>query len=171
MLEPDLMCRVGLTLGFRETLGHELTDSSVSPRNVQFVYHAIEKLNQNLWQHHRNLAQMFPDEYFTCPAKCKCCDVRCSAAENTAACSAHREEMHLLSLNMKNKIYTCQRCQENGRRSIVASKASSSKESSIIGLAKFAWSGYVLECPKCGSLQVPTTVVWDTDEFQGVVSN
>ena len=29
-------------------------------------------------------------------------------------------------------------------------KASSSKEGSIVGLAKYAWSGYVLECQKCG---------------------
>ena len=41
-------------------------------------------------------------------------------------------------------------CQENGRRCIVVPKASSSKEGSIVGLAKYAWSGYVLECQKCG---------------------
>ena len=40
--------------------------------------------------------------------------------------------------------------QENGRRCIVVPKASSSKEGSIVGLAKYAWSGYVLECQKCG---------------------
>ena len=40
--------------------------------------------------------------------------------------------------------------QENGRRCIVVPKASSSKEGSIVGLAKYAWSGYVLECGRCG---------------------
>ena len=41
-------------------------------------------------------------------------------------------------------------CQENGRQCVVVPKASSSKEGSWLGLAKFAWSGFVLECQKCG---------------------
>ena len=40
--------------------------------------------------------------------------------------------------------------QENGRKCVVVPKASSSKEGSIVGLAKYAWSGYVLECQRCG---------------------
>lgn len=31
-----------------------------------------------------------------------------------------------------------------------ADQAASSKEGSLVGLAKFAWSGFVLECGKCG---------------------
>ena len=54
-------------------LGHELADSSVrSPRNVQFVYHAIEKLNSKFCGNITETShRCFPDEYFTCPAKCK----------------------------------------------------------------------------------------------------
>lgn len=57
----------------REILGRELTDSSVrSPRNVQFVYHAIGKLNSRFsGDITENSHRCFPDEYFTCPAKCK----------------------------------------------------------------------------------------------------
>ena len=57
----------------REVLVKELKDTSVrSARNVQFVYHAMEKLNAKF---SGNLVETshrcFPDEYFTCPAKCK----------------------------------------------------------------------------------------------------
>ena len=57
----------------REIVGKELTDSSVrSPRNVQFVYHAIEKLNSRFsGDINETSHRCFPDEYFTCPAKCK----------------------------------------------------------------------------------------------------
>ena len=57
----------------REILAKELSDTSVrSARNVQHVYHAVEKLNTKF---SGNIVETshrcFPDEYFTCPAKCK----------------------------------------------------------------------------------------------------
>ena len=42
------------------------------------------------------------------------------------------------------------RCYQNGRRNVVVPKASSAEESTWIGLATYAWSGSVLECPVCG---------------------
>lgn len=35
---------------------------------------------------------------------------------------------------------------------IVSSRVQTSTESSWYGLAKYAWSGYVIECPKCGEI-------------------
>ena len=58
--------------------------------------------------------------------------------------------MELDSNKMQNVQCSIIPLQENGRRCIVVPKASSSKEGSIVGLAKYAWSGYVLECQKCG---------------------
>ena len=58
----------------REIVGKELTDSSVrSPRNVQFVYHAMERLNTKFGGNilEDTSHRCFPDEYFTCPTKCK----------------------------------------------------------------------------------------------------
>lgn len=158
----------------REVLVKELKDTSVrSARNVQFVYHAMEKLNAKF---SGNLVETshkcFPDEYFTCPAKCKACDARCCLQlKHTGDHKAPLGRKCIYSAQYENKIFTCQRCQENGRRCIVVPKASSSKEGSIIGLAKYAWSGYVLECQKCGVIY-RSRQQWygNTDpEYQGIV--
>jgi len=158
----------------RDVVSSEVSDSSVrSARNVQFVYHAIEKLNKKFCGNLADTAhRCFPDEYFTCPARCKACDVRCSQQlKHAGPCSAPPGRKCIYSAQFENKIYTCQRCQENGRRCIVVPKASSSKEGSIVGLAKYAWSGYVLECQKCGVIY-RSRQQWygNTDpEYQGVV--
>lgn len=57
----------------REVIGKELSDSSVrSQRNVQLVFHAVEKLNKKFCGNIEETShRCFPDEYFTCPAKCK----------------------------------------------------------------------------------------------------
>ena len=57
----------------RDVVSSEVSDSSVrSARNVQFVYHAIEKLNKKFCGNLADTAhRCFPDEYFTCPARCK----------------------------------------------------------------------------------------------------
>ena len=64
----------------RELIGQELSDSSVrSQRNVQFVFQAVEKLNKKFGGNiEESSHKCFPDEYFTCPAKCKSCESRCS---------------------------------------------------------------------------------------------
>ena len=41
-------------------------------------------------------------------------------------------------------------CYHNGRRNLVVPKASSAQENSWVGLATYAWSGFVLECRVCG---------------------
>lgn len=117
---------------------------------------------------------MFSRRVFsTCPAKCKCCDVRCSLQlKHSGPCSAPGKKC-IYSAQYENKIYTCQRCQENGRRSIVVSKSIILEESSIIGLAKFAWSGYVLEYElrSVGSYTGPdNSGLWESQtlSFRGV---
>ena len=49
-----------------------------------------------------------------------------------------------------NAISNFNSCFKNGRRIVVVPKASSSEEGSWVGLATYAWSGYVLECRICG---------------------
>ena len=52
--------------------------------------------------------------------------------------------------SLDNKHYFCLRCYQNGRRIVVVPKASSSDDGGWLGLATYAWSGYVLECKICG---------------------
>lgn len=49
-----------------------------------------------------------------------------------------------------NKIYTCSACYANGEPVRVVPKSVASNDPPILGLAKYAWSGYVLECSRCG---------------------
>ncbi|GAA6111332.1 zinc finger FYVE domain-containing protein 1 isoform X1, partial [Tachysurus ichikawai] len=49
-----------------------------------------------------------------------------------------------------NKVLICKKCYEGGREVIVVPKTSASSDNPWFGLAKYAWSGYVLECPHCG---------------------
>lgn len=41
------------------------------------------------------------------------------------------------------KVFLCRKCDYNGERSLVVPKTSSAKDSTWLGLAKFAWSGWV----------------------------
>ncbi len=50
---------------------------------------------------------------------------------------------------IKHTLYF-QSCYDRGQDIIVVPKTSESQESTWMGLAKYAWSGYVLECPNCG---------------------
>lgn len=49
-----------------------------------------------------------------------------------------------------NRVYTCKACYERGKQVVVVPKMCSSSDSSWFGFAKYAWSGYVLECVECG---------------------
>jgi len=158
----------------REALGKELTDSSIrSPRKITLVYQAFQLLNKKFSGNVVETSHCsFPDEYFTCAAKCQSCESRCGKQmKHTGEHTSGSGKKCLFSVQYENKIYTCQRCQENGRKCVVVPKAASSKEGSIVGLAKFAWSGFVLECQKCGVIY-RSRQQWygNTDpEHQGVV--
>lgn len=50
----------------------------------------------------------------------------------------------------ENKRYYCRQCYDRGEEVSVIPKTSASSESTWVGLAKYAMSGYVLECNRCG---------------------
>lgn len=50
----------------------------------------------------------------------------------------------------ENRIYYCRACHERGEDVLVVPKTSSSGDSTWMGIAKYAWAGYVLECNQCG---------------------
>jgi len=158
----------------REAIGREINDSSIrSPRKITLVYQAFQQLNRKFSGELNQTSHCsFPDEYFTCAAKCQSCESRCGKQmKHPGDHSSTEVKKCIYSAQYENKIYTCQRCQDNGRRCVVVPKAASSKEGSILGLAKFAWSGFVLECYKCGVIY-RSRQQWygNTDpEHQGVV--
>ncbi|PIK48452.1 putative zinc finger FYVE domain-containing protein 1-like [Apostichopus japonicus] len=124
-----------------------------SPRSPSVVFQALKVLNEKFsGQITDRLPATFPDEYFTCPQKCLSCDARCSHTMNHSEKQGHRAEtLCKYQHQFDNKVFLCMACSDkDGMKREVVPKTCSAADSSWFGLVKYAWSGYVLECPKCG---------------------
>ncbi|KAG8229367.1 hypothetical protein J437_LFUL009682 [Ladona fulva] len=138
----------------RSAVRSELENTAVrSPRQPNIVYHTLKVLNDKFSGEIENSSPVFfSDEYFTCPIKCLSCGHRCQGSMG----HLRDGQPHLSDVRCsyqhqyENCVYICKSCHSNGREVIVVPKTSSSSESSWYGLAKYAWSGYVLECSHCG---------------------
>lgn len=137
-------------------LKNELKDTRVrSPRQPNVVFEALVALNKKFSGELSSTPyNLFPEQYFTCTTFCKSCNVRCQLSMGhldtkedhkfTGPCSYQHQ--------YENKVYLCNRCHVNGRQVIVNIKTQTSNDSSWMGLAKYAWSGSVIECPHCGEI-------------------
>jgi len=124
-----------------------------SARPVSVIFNALMFLNNKFGDDIDDiLPNSFPDEYFTCVSKCLSCSARCGKCMNhEKEQKAHQSEQKCsYQAQYDNKVYTCKICHEKGIESLVQPKTSETQDSPLLGLAKYAWSGYVLECPKCG---------------------
>ncbi|XP_057316979.1 zinc finger FYVE domain-containing protein 1-like [Hydractinia symbiolongicarpus] len=137
----------------KEVQLHVKNSAVRSPRPASVIFNALVHLNSKFGDEINGvIPNSFPDEYFTCTFKCQSCSARCES------CMNHEEENkpHMSSLRCKyqaqfeNRVYICKICYEKGVESMVFPKTAEAQDSHLIGLAKFAWSGYVLECPECG---------------------
>uniref|UniRef100_A0A8C9EMB7 Zinc finger FYVE domain-containing protein 1 n=1 Tax=Pavo cristatus TaxID=9049 RepID=A0A8C9EMB7_PAVCR len=97
-------------------------------------------------------SSFFPDEYFTCSSVCLSCGCGCKKSMNhTKEGVPHESKSRCrYSHQYDNRVYTCKACYERGMEVSVVPKTSASTDSPWLGLAKYAWSGYVIECPNCG---------------------
>ncbi|KAG1708463.1 Zinc finger FYVE domain-containing protein 1 [Nymphon striatum] len=140
--------------GLFNAVKRHLDNSTVrSARKASVLYQALKVFNDKFCGDiDKTVPSMFPDQYFTCSSKCLSCHSRCQNGMN------HMQDGILHDCNAKcgyqhqydNRIFTCKNCYERGKEIIVVPKTSSSMDSSWFGLAKYAWSGYVLECSYCG---------------------
>uniref|UniRef100_A0A3Q3WK95 FYVE-type domain-containing protein n=1 Tax=Mola mola TaxID=94237 RepID=A0A3Q3WK95_MOLML len=127
-----------------------------SPRQPGIVFHALEALCERfcgeLSDNKITLYSFFPDEYFTCSATCLSCNIRCKNGMNHLRDRVPHMADGLCQYahQYNNKVLICKRCYEGGREMIVVPKTSASTDNPWFGLAKYAWSGYVLECVSCG---------------------
>ncbi|XP_067011920.1 zinc finger FYVE domain-containing protein 1 isoform X2 [Anabrus simplex] len=134
----------------------ELENTTVrSPRQPHVVYHTLKLLNDKFSGEIENTAPvLFPDQYFTCPVKCLSCEKRCDRSMGHLkeglqhSCAARCRYQH----QFENCMYICKLCHSNGKEVIVHPKLTSTADTSWFGLAKYAWSGYVIECPNCGEI-------------------
>ncbi|TRY89419.1 hypothetical protein DNTS_010820 [Danionella cerebrum] len=130
--------------------------SQRAPRQPAIVFSALQALSDRfcgeISDDKLSICSFFPDEYFTCPSVCLSCNVRCKNGMN------HRKDgvPHMAdglcqyAHQFNNKVLICKRCYEGGKEVIVIPKTSASSDNPWLGLAKYAWSGYVLECGSCG---------------------
>lgn len=127
-----------------------------SPRQPGIVFQALEALSERfcgeLSDDKMTLYSFFPDEYFTCSAVCLSCKIRCKKGMNHLRDRIPHMADGLCQFahQFNNKVLICKRCYEGGREVIVVPKTSASTDNQWFGLAKYAWSGYVLECASCG---------------------
>lgn len=134
----------------------ELDNTTVrSARKIHLVYDTLKILNDKFSGEIENITNvLFPDQYFTCPIKCLSCDCRCKNSmghlrEGKPHYSGTRcRYQH----QYENVIYICKKCHANGNEIIVTSRTQTQNEAGWYGLAKFAWAGYVIECPQCGEI-------------------
>lgn len=115
----------------------------------------------------------FPDEYFTCSSHClsckwvivsyfyhfllnNCLSCKCSARCTNSMNHWSDRQPHLAPHKCKyqhqfnNQIFICRACNDRGESSTVIPKAGANGDSTWVGIARYAWSGYILECKFCG---------------------
>eukprot|EP00118_Oscarella_pearsei_P010955 m.70056 g.70056 ORF g.70056 m.70056 type:complete len:839 (+) comp35656_c0_seq1:22-2538(+) len=132
-----------------------LRDTKVrSPRNLAVIFKSLQDLNSKFsGEILKKDSWLFPDQYFTCQAKCQSCGNRCLETMNhqkeNIPHKADPKSLCSYQHEFENKIYLCKQCSDAGRRNVVMPKTGSSKDTQWLGLVKFAWSGYILECRKC----------------------
>lgn len=141
----------------QQTVQQQVNNTSQrAPRQPAIVFSALQALSDRfcgeISDDKFSICSFFPDEYFTCPSVCLSCSVRCKNGMN------HRKDgvPHMAdglcqyAHQYNNKVLICKKCYESGREVIVIPKTSASTDNPWFGLAKYAWSGYVLECASCG---------------------
>lgn len=143
----------GLQRNLEQLLDNNATRS---PRTPIVIFKALQALSERF---NGEIADelvahscFFPDEYFTCSSICLSCGSGCRNSMNHLWEGASHEAKHRCrySVHCDNRIFTCKGCYEEGKEVLVVPKTSASSDSPWLGLAKYAWSGYVIECPKCG---------------------
>ncbi|XP_023285732.1 zinc finger FYVE domain-containing protein 1-like [Seriola lalandi dorsalis] len=142
--------------GLLRSLEQQLDNNTTrSPRSASVIYKALQALSERfsgeITDEHMISNSFFPDEYFTCSSICLSCGSGCKRSMNHLKEGLDHEAKHRCrySAQYDNRIYTCKACYEGGKEVIVVPKTTASSDSPWFGLAIYAWSGYVIECPNC----------------------
>uniref|UniRef100_UPI00398EE2AC zinc finger FYVE domain-containing protein 1 isoform X2 n=1 Tax=Pristiophorus japonicus TaxID=55135 RepID=UPI00398EE2AC len=143
--------------GLLRTVEQQLNNNATrSPRPPAIIFKALKALSERfsgeIADDQMAHSCFFPDEYFTCSCTCLSCGIGCKNSMNHAKDGIPHEAPSRCSYSHQydNRVYTCKACYERGKEVIVVPKTSASTDSPWLGLAIYAWSGYVIECPNCG---------------------
>ncbi|KAG9481398.1 zinc finger FYVE domain-containing protein 1 [Eleutherodactylus coqui] len=143
--------------GLRHSIEQQLENNTTrSSRHPGVIYKALKALSDRfsgeIPDDQMTHSCFFPDEYFTCSTLCLSCGAGCKNSMNHCKEGLAHEASRRCrySHQYDNRVFTCKACYESGREMHVVPKTSASTDSPWLGLAKYAWSGYVIECPNCG---------------------
>ncbi|XP_073408793.1 zinc finger FYVE domain-containing protein 1 isoform X1 [Dendrobates tinctorius] len=143
--------------GLRRSIEQQLENNTTrSSRHPGVIYKALKALSDRfsgeIPDDQMAHSCFFPDEYFTCSSLCLSCGAGCKNSMNHCKEGVLHEASRRCrySHQFDNRVFTCKACYESGREMNVVPKTSASTDSPWLGLAKYAWSGYVIECPDCG---------------------
>uniref|UniRef100_L7LZW3 Putative membrane trafficking and cell signaling protein hrs n=1 Tax=Rhipicephalus pulchellus TaxID=72859 RepID=L7LZW3_RHIPC len=138
--------------GLRTTVKKVMDNATVrSARPVEVIFQALKHLNEKFSGDIDNtVPSTFPDQYFTCPLSCLSCNARCNKTMN------HQDD-HFSNIrcryqnHLDNRVQQCKNCYEKfGREVVLTEQTGAKNDSTVTAWMKFAWSGYVFECPSCG---------------------
>ncbi|TEA38160.1 zinc finger FYVE domain-containing protein 1 [Globicephala melas] len=143
--------------GLRRALEQQLENNTTrSPRHPGVIFKALKALSDRfsgeIPDDQMAHSSFFPDEYFTCSVLCLSCGAGCKNSMNHGKEGVPHEANSRCrySHQYDNRVFTCKACYERGNEVSVVPKTAASTDSPWMGLAKYAWSGYVIECPNCG---------------------
>lgn len=143
--------------GLRRALEQQLENNTTrSPRHPGVIFKALKALSDRfsgeIPDDQMAHSSFFPDEYFTCSSLCLSCGAGCKNSMNHGKEGVPHEAKSRCrySHQYDNRVFTCKACYERGNEVSVVPKTAASTDSPWMGLAKYAWSGYVIECPNCG---------------------
>ncbi|CAG2203504.1 ZFYVE1 [Mytilus edulis] len=134
-----------------ETLLGDKTNRASKQPNV--IYCTLKNLNDRFSGHlDRPEIGTFPDQIFSCPVRCLSCQESCIKCMNhcTESDGHETEKRCTYQHQYQNKVFLCKTCLLAGKHNVVVPKTSESTDNVWMGLAKYVWTGEVLECPKCG---------------------
>ena len=128
-------------------------DSVRPPRKLSSIYQVLKVLNDKFnGVITKNQISTFADEYFTCSSVCLSCGKRCQNSTNhlkDGVLHGNTDKCHY-DHQYDNKVYVCKLCHESGKETVVIPKTAASNDNSLVGIVKYTYSGYVLECPHHG---------------------
>lgn len=134
----------------------ELCNNDIrSPRKPHVVYNTLKALNEMFIGQLDNVSNiLFPDQYFTCPAKCLSCGSGCcNSMGHLLEGKPHSSNSKCRYQNQyENVTYICKKCYKDGNQVQIMKRVQNQNDNSWYGLVKYAWSGDAMECPHCGEI-------------------
>ncbi|KAM7536076.1 hypothetical protein Aperf_G00000089382 [Anoplocephala perfoliata] len=151
---------------FTRVVDELMSETSVrSPRQLEHIVRVLIGLNTHFATELPDIAETaatmptFVEEYFTCPARCTVCNARCQLGVAHGPSKPHysrpRDSNGLddgcqYSNALQNKVYFCNACYVEGRRTVLVPKTLPETENAVTGVVKYLWWGYILRCPRHG---------------------